>query len=545
MKVSLRTCCVTLSGLLLGAAIPSPLVPAPQTSATSLRETIERIHCASSADEAKHSLFYLQQRSLISPGLPNEAGKGQSPQLRATALDNVLLVLAESAEKFPDNKALIEQTVVQWNFCSVIDNNTLYDHQVVNGKTSKYPSALASSRSWRGFRAFGLMSDSLHNDSFDFEGAYTNSAIKSLADKNHQQRYIDHCLPHPDNKHLYRDFGRNIISRIIRFQENPSPLKEIEWNLECSVENTILTNNHKQLEESHINHTTDIKPVKEAAQIPPPTLAAALAPVEEPPVTTPESLASQETPLVKQNSQLPTPTTLPVQENEKDVFSESNPRVTTGPWSGDGVISSDGKIMRGLSGSISVNNRAFSSRNTSLDFSLTYRPVRDSYWFIRSGLNISQESKPLTYSWGVGYDDWHPGTWAIQLNHWGPLLPGDGLDINNAIAEASYKFKYPWLDNLNLSSSVSLTTPLFSSRRLDGSALNWGWSWNPHSHWFIRSTLNIPIVGGDLNWSYGFGYTKYSNKSLSLEYNNWESNEFPEFNFKRNALVSLIYRWAI
>lgn len=550
MRVSRHRCCVTLLWLLSGTLVPATLVPAPQTGASLLHKNIEHIHCATDGVEARHALRDLQQRRLISPGLPNEAGQGQSPQLRATTLDKILLVLATNANKFPENKPLVEETVVQWNFCSVIDNGTLYDHQVLNGKTSKYPSALANSHSWNGFRKFGLLGNSADNDTFNFSSAYTSSAIRALADNKHQQRYIDHCLPHPDDKHLYRDFGKNIISRIIPFWNNPSPLKELEWTLECPIEHLILTDNLKPVEQSLASQTTDNQFEKEAAPIISPPLAAAVATVatvEEHPVTASESVSSDETPLAKpkMQSSTSTSTTLSIPRADTDLFTKPVPRVTTSPWSGDAVVSSDGKLLKGLSGSISVNNRAFLSRNTSLDFSLTYRPIRDSYWFIRSGLNISQESKPLTYSWGIGYDDWHPGTWGIQLNHWGPLEPGDGLDINNAIAEVSYKFKSPWLDKFNLSSSVSLTTPFFSGRRLTDAALNMGWSWNPRAHWFIRSTLSQPIGGDDLRWSYGFGYTRYSNKSLSLEYNNWGVNEFPEFNFKENASISLIYRWAI
>jgi hypothetical protein len=25
------------------------------------------------------------------------------------------------------------------------------------------------------------------------------------------------------------------------------------------------------------------------------------------------------------------------------------------------------------------------------------------------------------YSYGLGYDDWHPGTFSVQMNHWGPV----------------------------------------------------------------------------------------------------------------------------
>ena len=113
------------------------------------------------------------------------------------------------------------------------------------------------------------------------------------------------------------------------------------------------------------------------------------------------------------------------------------------------------------------------------------------------------------------------------------------MDIENAVAEVSYKLKGSWLAKNNLASTIALSKPLS-----DNPSVSWGWSWNPYSHWFIRSTLIKPIGTGGVNWSYGFGYTRYDANSLSIEYNNWGINDFPETNFRDNGQLSLIYRWA-
>jgi len=242
------------------------------------------------------------------------------------------------------------------------------------------------------------------------------------------------------------------------------------------------------------------------------------------------------------------PVTIEMINEKSDQPAQPTPVVVTGPSNGSAITSASANSLKGLSGSISIENRSFRSKDTSLKLSFAYKPIADSYWFIRSAINISQTSKPLTYSWGIGYDDWHPGTWAVQLNHWGPLRPGDGLDAKNAVAEISYKLKTRWLKKNNLSSSLGLAKPLSAKP-----SISWGWSWNPYSHWFVRSTLIKPL-GYDqgnnaqgtngINWSYGFGYTRYNDRSLSFEYNNWGINEFPKHNFRKNGQLSLIYRWA-
>lgn len=544
---------VTLLCLLCGALILLPGQHAPATNNApdnaSLRSTTELIHCAGSSHEAEQYLQVLRLHNLFAPGLPNESDSGNQPELRATTLDKILQVLSASAIKYPKNKYLIEQTVIQWNFCSVLDNRTVYDHIEVNGKTLRYPSALANGNSWSGFYAFGLLPEksqrgslSKNIETFNYTTPYTTSVITSLADRKLQQSYIAHCLPHPDDNHLYRDYGRNAISRIFLSNKSQSPLKEINWSPECEQEIPVLVKNSADAEKVNVSSTSEI-------QTPPvidnlPEIAAAIDKPEfpKPEQVKPAASKVSKKPIPKPARQVPTSVTVPIPPLEMALATtpvETHPRPVTRPWSGDGAVSPDAKTHRGFSGSISLDNRRFLARETSLSFAVSYKPIKDSYWFIRSGISASQESKPLTYSWGIGYDDWHAGTWGVQLNHWGPLQPGDGLDIRNAVAEVSYKFKGKGLEKLNLSSSLSLSKPLSEKP-----SLNWGWSWNPYSHWFLRTTFIKPLGDNAFNWSYGFGFTRYENKSLSIEYNNWGPNEFPESNFRKNALVSLIYRWA-
>ncbi|MBX2837296.1 MAG: hypothetical protein KTR35_10610, partial [Gammaproteobacteria bacterium] len=194
---------------------------------------------------------------------------------------------------------------------------------------------------------------------------------------------------------------------------------------------------------------------------------------------------------------------------------------------------------RGFSGFISVNNRSFDSDGFSLTTGASYKPVKDSYWFIRGSWNYRLSDEEFRYTWGIGYDDWHPGTFSVQLNHWGPLLPGDYLDIDNAIASATYKFKKnAFMKKHGVSSSVTL------SQKISGDPVfSWSNSWTPAGKWFVRSTLSQPIKGGDLSWSYGFGLANYSPFTFSFEYNNWGYNKAFETNFQDNASLSFTYRW--
>jgi len=197
------------------------------------------------------------------------------------------------------------------------------------------------------------------------------------------------------------------------------------------------------------------------------------------------------------------------------------------------------KKYYGLSGFITAGNRSFDSDGFSITTGASYKPIKDSYWFARGSWNYRVRDGEFVYNWGVGYDDWHPGTFSVQLNHWGPLLPGDYLDIENAIASASYKFKKnSFMTKRGLSSSFTL------SQKLSGDPIaSWSNSWNPKGKWFFRTTLSQPIKGGDTSWAYGFGYANYSPFTFSFEYNNWGYNKAFEDNFKDNGILSLTWRW--
>jgi len=195
----------------------------------------------------------------------------------------------------------------------------------------------------------------------------------------------------------------------------------------------------------------------------------------------------------------------------------------------------------GFSGTLSLNNTQLEfgdEDHYSVTSLVAYKPVKSSYWFLRSGITLNNSDEPVSYTWGLGYDDWHPGSWGFEINNWNPLKPGDGLDLDNAIASLSHKFKSNKLKDRNLGSSLSLNKGVNSEF-----ALTWLVSWAPRENWFIRSLLTQPLEGGELSWAYGFGYNNWRKKTWSLEYNNWGYNKAFDTNFKQNAIVTLSYKW--
>ncbi len=194
----------------------------------------------------------------------------------------------------------------------------------------------------------------------------------------------------------------------------------------------------------------------------------------------------------------------------------------------------------GLSGSFALSNRSFEPDAWSLTANFNYKPIIDSYFFARSGFTFTESDDPVSYYWGIGYNDWHTDTWAFELNNWGPLTPGDGLKVEKAIASLSYKFDSSLLTKFNLSSSLTLSAGKDSSP-----SLTLATTWSPKANWFIRNLITQSLDGGDATWAYGFGYNNWRSNTWSLEYNNWGPNTLSAPNFKDNALITLSWKWNL
>lgn len=208
------------------------------------------------------------------------------------------------------------------------------------------------------------------------------------------------------------------------------------------------------------------------------------------------------------------------------------------PASAPLVISEKPDETFGFTGNIYIRTPMMGS-TPSVGINASWKPIADSFWFIRGNIDYSyRKTDPLSYAWGIGYDDWHPGTWSAQINNWGPIKPGEGLAFDKAIANIGYKFKSDTLKQYNLSANTSLDIPIKGDP-----ALNAGMQWTPKENWYIRANINQPLNGDPATWSYGFGHSDWRVGSFNLEYANYEPNDLFETNFKQNGTVTASYNW--
>ena len=194
----------------------------------------------------------------------------------------------------------------------------------------------------------------------------------------------------------------------------------------------------------------------------------------------------------------------------------------------------------GLAGNVYLK-KSLGSGKWGIGGSINRKIIKDDYWFARVGWSYSleDEEEPFSYSWGIGYSDWHSGTFSAQLNNWGPIKPGEGLALDKAIASFGYSVKSELLKKYRLSLSGALNVPIDGNT---SAAVNMRWS--PFENWYINASVSQPLEGdGDPKWSYGFGYSDWRPNKFNLQYSNYGPNDLFYHNYQTNGTWSLSYNY--
>lgn len=194
----------------------------------------------------------------------------------------------------------------------------------------------------------------------------------------------------------------------------------------------------------------------------------------------------------------------------------------------------------GLAGNIYLK-QSLKNSNKAVGGSINRKLIKDKHWFARVGWNYTLEESddPFSYSWGIGYSDWHPGTFSAQLNNWGPIKPEEGLALEKAVANFGYSVKSEFLKKNKLSLSGGINIPVEGNSSISGN-----FRWSPVKNWYVNTSISHPLEGdGTPKWTYGFGYSDWRPNKINLQYSNYGPNEIPYHNYKDNGTWSLSYNW--
>ncbi|MCK5918109.1 MAG: hypothetical protein KAG34_06770 [Cocleimonas sp.] len=197
----------------------------------------------------------------------------------------------------------------------------------------------------------------------------------------------------------------------------------------------------------------------------------------------------------------------------------------------------------GLSGQFSYKG-ALGSSSKSISASVKWKPDPKDYYYAKTSIarDLSKHPKDdFTYGWGIGYDDWHEGTWTVQVNHWGGIVPEKGLDTYSAAASLGYKVKSEFLKKNKLKSGITIAKQLGGDSDFKMSA---SLGWSPAQYWTIKGILVKPLNGDDPVWNYIIGYDDWHPNTFGFEYSNYNSNSLYETTFKKNGKLAITYKWS-
>ncbi|CAN5687449.1 hypothetical protein BH09MYX1_BH09MYX1_35520 [soil metagenome] len=439
------------------------------------------LRCAPDREAAASVVAQLRSMDTSQLGVPLESPKG----VRAAVVDVVLDGLAQAHARYPELQRDIEDLVVSWSYCDLLFEGRTWDLSIADAGAQRTP-GIASPLADHGFAAWGLtagVSSPIVPRVFRENGLAPDQREWFVADV-----FVHRCQAHPTTGRRIFDLARSerpdgIGTRTTESLTTPVKLT-LAWDFSCA----------------------------------PPPVHAVTAPVA-PPVT-PTSVA----PIKGSSSVAPVQTQSGSQGDAMASVPLPHP-------SAKGI---------GLSGGLYVATTLEARPSTG--FKVAFNPLH-SFFFARVGLEqrFASAANPHTaYSWGLGYDDWHPGTFSAQINNWGPT-PIDEFSIKGAVLDFGYKLPLPDKLSKYVGGQVTLSVPFNGTP-----AGSFTTTVRPMGNWTAFAGVRYSPLNFEtpVTWVYGFGWANYGPYTFSLTYANYGPNAAFKSNFERGT-VSLSWSWAL
>ncbi|MGV6810436.1 MAG: hypothetical protein ACWA5U_11250 [bacterium] len=582
---------------LLWFALPSTYAVAQVSTQTSpLLKKVKKLQCAKDQKTAEQVVETLRTLVLTEYGVPLDqlTVKGQ---LYAGSLDITLDTLIKTAKKYPKLRRLVERTLLTWNYCDVYNNGKFYDIDTEQAKNQQkiiadYTPPLA----WAGFAQLGF----LEKPATFVPELLSDSPLGDRAFEYFFHRiYRQQCFPHPTTGELffreYRTDSAGLTDKNETTEYKKHQTYPYQWKKRCRVPVKKVVKKAASSQTNHQEKQTSTKQkapdkakqqvvekveVKEKPIKKPPAVKAELPPQKIPDtlIQNVEQQLVAQTPIApkkppkKSVKPKPKPKLTPkIVEKKEEIkpastaskkppvdnflmnisleeltqqLAENVPQPVQSPSNVNAApvppVINSGEKDYGFTGNIYAKVPP-TGKKPSVGVTASWKPIKESYWFIRGNIDYSYTTaEPMSYSWGVGYDDWHQGTWSVQLNNWGPIKRGEGLAIDQAIGNIGYKFKSDTLEKYKLRANASVDIPVKGDPKL-----NLGMQWSFTERWYVRATVHQPFNDDETpTWSYGFGYFDWRAGKFSVEYSNYGANELFEDNFKENGNFSVTYNWS-
>jgi hypothetical protein len=493
-----------------------------------LVQSAEKLHCANSESEAIAALNEIRNAPLADFGLPVDSQKNSgSIALHAASLDIVLRVLDETATIYPSLTDQVNDIVRNWNFCALHEDVQYLDLRLADQELDRTAPSTVFPAANKGLSRWGLLGSAPGN----FRSPFADGVDKAPA----QISWGKQCFPDPSTGELNHEDLITLYGslRLATLQPNrPEDKYPYKWRPGCEVklgeldgfnqgyEAGITTGLGRQNEE--LAKKGKQKEIDQAKRVEIMAHAWSKEAYEA-------GISNQRDVGFKSGFEAGSHTKALLAQTGVTPSSGSSPVIIVVPKSSG----------YGLAGSY-YYSLALKDWSPSIGGSVSWSPKP--YWFVRAAANLKYEShsNPFSYSWGAGYDDWHAGTFGLQLNNWGPIKLSDGLDLQKAIGAITYKVDSKYLQSKNIGASAALSIPVSNGNP----SLQTNVRWSPVPNWYIYSGLNFPLDGKNPSWSYGFGRQDYRPFTFSFQYNNYGPNPILKDNFNKNGTLTIGGSWA-
>jgi len=213
-------------------------------------------------------------------------------------------------------------------------------------------------------------------------------------------------------------------------------------------------------------------------------------------------------------------------------------------------------LLRGWSGSVSTSAGLNSiggeapdresakapARSNTIATSIRYNPV--SFWyagatFVRYVQPARRQPWNPDFTYGFGYNDWHPGTWSVTYDNYGAnCLRCKGGSPMTRFQEGSFSLGYKapiTRGPFALSAGAHVSPRYFdlasNNKRAAKGTATADIRWTVYGRWYVSGhAVYYPIRGQQQPWdpdfTYGFGYFDWRPGKISIEYSNYAANRF-------------------
>lgn len=541
-------CLICVLALLLTLAT-SFKVNAEQSALLGLAQ---ELHCATSEQQAAQVLKKLSALSLKPFGIPSENSyDGRNAELYAATVDILLQMLYDVIQRFPSLQDQAERIVLLWNYCDILNDGDLADLVALQkGGIEKSEAVGPFPANKQGFSVWGLLNKK-SGDHYTPKILTSTPLYPAAFQALFHRLTQENCFPVPDSEGFNKNADNRPYYGALRLMEVLAPGKKYPyiWGgkpcMSAAANNVI----QKPAKPAAVRSFPE-KREQPVIEVPQTILETAPVVVEIPaespkkPKQKPEKIVQKHKRPEKKKSIIMEILTKEYTEPVNDETPIVSPAIPSGNSNMGAALPLPPANGLGIAGNF--YHRAKLTGQMSFGANASWKPY--SYFFIRGGVNYNYlpDSGKFSYSWGLGYDDWHQGTFSAQINNWGPIVPGKKSLFDGAVANLGYKFVADFLKPYHLNGSASLNLPFSGDPSISTS-----WVWSPIDHWFVRASLSKSLTGsGGLDWSYSFGYSDWHPFTFSLTYDNWgtnpifDSSQSNSFNFTENGAISLSWSWA-